>query len=76
MVLEDLLPYLAGIVGVPIINFAKDKVDLPPRGIVVLSVVISAALGIGAVAFFGDGFDVLADGAKAFAAATFIYKLL
>jgi len=73
---DTVLPYLAGIVGIPIINLAKGRLNLPTKGVVVLSVVVSAALAVGAVAFFSDGFDVLADGAKAFAAATIIYKLL
>ncbi len=77
MNLDAALPYLAGAVAIPIINFAKNQLNLSGKVVVFLSVGLSAAIGIGAVAFFGEnGFDLLRDGSAAFAAATIIYKLL
>ena len=73
---ESALPYLAGAVAIPIINFVKGRLNIPAKGVVILSAVLAGALGVAAVAFFGEGFDVLSDGARAFAAATVIYKLL
>lgn len=73
---ETLLPYLAGVIAVPIVQFAKANLNLSGKPVVVLSIVVSAALGVGAVAFASDGFDLLRDGTAAFAAATAIYKLI
>ena len=77
MNLDELLPYLAGVAAIPVINFAKNRLNLSGRPVFILSVVVSDALGIGAVAFFGEnGFDLARDFTAAFAAATVIYKLL
>ena len=77
MNLTDALPFLAGAVAIPIVNYAKSNLNLSGKPALILSVGVSAALGIGAVAFFGEnGFDLLRDGTAAFAAATVIYKLL
>ena len=76
MDLEAFLPYIAGAVAIPVINFAKEKLNLAGRWVIALSVVLSAALAYVAVVLFGDGFNLEEDLTKAFAAATIIYKLL
>lgn len=75
---EALAPYLAGLVGIPVINFVKNQFGWEGRPVVILAAVVSVALAVGAMAISGElsGFDLLADGAKAFAAASLIYKLL
>ncbi len=76
MTLEIALPYLAGALAVPAIQWLKKTFSISGKPVVVLSMVVSGVLAFGAIAFFGEGFDWLADGANAFAAATVIYKLL
>lgn len=76
MSLEEALPYLAGGLAIPVLHWVKGALNISGKVVVVLAVIISGALAFGAIWFFGEGFDLMADGAKAFAAATVIYKLL
>ena len=76
--LEALLPYLAGLIGVPVVNWLKEKLGASGKGAVLLAYAVSLILAVVALALAGElsGVDLLEDGAKAFAAATILYKLL
>lgn len=78
MTLEIVLPYLAGLVGVPIVNFLKTKLNLYGASAVVLTFVVSLALAIASILLTGGfaGEDIVADLTKVFAVATAAYKLL
>lgn len=76
--LEALAPYLAGLIGVPVVSWAKNQFGWEGKPVVILAAVISVVLAVVAMAASGElsGVDLLEDGAKAFAAATLIYKLI
>jgi len=78
MTLEILLPYLAGVVALPIINILKARFALGGDAAVLLSFFVSLALAAAAIALTGGfgGEDLMADVAKVFAVATIAYKLL
>jgi hypothetical protein len=78
MTLEILLPYLAGLLGVPVVNFIKVRFGLAGSASVYLSLGVSVALALGALALTGGftGADLPANIAIAFAVAQAAYKLL
>lgn len=78
MTIEIALPYLAGLLGVPIVNFLKSQFNIYGQAAVWLTFVVSLGLAVGAILLTGgfNGEDLIADLAKVFAVATAAYKLL
>lgn len=78
MKLEVFIPWIAGVVGVPVVNWLKQRFNLQGRGAVILTVAVSVLLAVAALLFTGgfSGENVLANAAIVFSTATLIYKLL
>ena len=78
MTIEILLPYLAGLLGVPVVNFIKSRFNLSGQSAVYLTVAVSALLAVASILLTGGfkGEDFVADLTKVFAVATAAYKLL
>lgn len=78
MTLEQLLPWLAGVLGVPLVNAIKNWLGLEGKAAVALTALVSLLIAAGALAISGglSGENVLEFGAKVLATATLVYKLL
>lgn len=76
MDLDAALPYLAGAIAIPIVNWAKNQLGWTGKPVVLLSVALSGVLAFVAMTAAGGSFDLATDLPQAFAAATVIYKLL
>ena len=78
MNLEVLLPWIAGALIIPVINFVKSRLNLSGKAAVYLALVVSVA-GAAAALFVRGGFtgeDLLANLTIVFTTATALYKLL
>lgn len=73
-----LIPWLAGVIGVPVTNYIKDKLGWSGKLAVGLTVGVSVILAAVALLFTGGltGENLLANVTIVFSTATIIYKLL
>ena len=72
------LPWIAGVVGFPIINFVKSKLGAESKYAVIVAIAVSVVLAA-VVLFITGGFtgeNFLANVAIVFSTATAVYKLL
>lgn len=78
MTLEQLIPWLAGVFGVPVVNAIKNWLGLEGKAAVALTAIVSLLVAAAALAISGElsGENVLAFAAKVLATATLVYKLL
>ncbi len=78
MTIEVFLPYIAGLVGVPVVNFLKTRFNLAGDAAVWLTGAVSLVLAVASILLTGGfaGEDLVADLTKVFAVATVAYKLL
>lgn len=78
MTLEQVIPFLVGVVGFPVINFLKAQFNLSGKPAVYLTVAVSVVLAAAALAITGglNGDDLLANVTVVFSTATLLYKLL
>ena len=78
MSLEVLIPWIAGFVALPVINFVKSRLNLSGKAAVYLALAVSVA-GAAVALFVSGGFtgeDLLANLTIVFTTATALYKLL
>ncbi|KAA3644784.1 MAG: hypothetical protein DWQ07_15370 [Chloroflexi bacterium] len=54
VVLAELLPYLVGVIGVPVINWLKAQLALSGKPAMWLTIAVSFVLAIGALFLVGD----------------------
>lgn len=78
MTLETFIPFVAGAIGVPVINFLKVQFALEGKAAVVLATAVSIALAVVALLMTGgfSGESLLANAAIVFSTAQLVYKLL
>lgn len=77
MQLDALVPMLAGGIAVPLVNWLKVALGLEGKAAFVLTLIVSALLGLVAVLWTGgfDGGNLLSNIAVVFSVASSIYKL-
>lgn len=78
MKFDDFVMYLAGLVGVPVVNFLKVQFNLSGKPAMFLAIGVSVVLAAFALAVTGgfDASDLLGAASKVLATATVVYKLL
>ena len=79
MDIETLLPWLVGVVGVPVINFLKKQMNLEGKPAMILTAGVSLLLAWAVLVYTGglvDATNIIEVAAKVLSVATLAYKLL